>query len=515
MQRRRPFRQALLGARRVVQPPGDPAAQSLHDLPLDLGLVVEHAPERLTGEDEEPKRRRRRDRRRPRDVLDKGDLAEEVTRPERPDRLAVLRHVGLSLDDDEKLPARLSLAAEHLPGGDVEVLRHLRERRELATGESREQRCLAERLRLRIVAEERHGMTLLEPARQAQRVRERTGRPGPVARFGFPGVAELRDGLLLPVGNEHRVVPEPFGPARLGRDATLERAARGDLAAVRTERNEFADVPRPAAVASDPVEAREQQVEVLRVGRVLTGEPRRPDARLAAEPVDHEAGVLTADPVDANHMVAAEPGLEARVLEERRAGLLRGVRVRLERQNVPAGQDRAELARLVVIARGEDEPHSSQRTAWTSSRPASASVTARFPCAMGRSTSTRSRRYRSSSSSSSPLMRARRPRRNATTSEIGWPGGSSISSTPEAPPKRFTASSTQRNGPSPTRTIAVVITAATTQSPAAVVRPRTERPWRRMAPAPRKPMPVTTWAAIRVGSNAVPRERSKMKSPQA
>jgi hypothetical protein len=42
--------------------------------------------------------------------------------------------------------------------------------------------------------------------------------------------------------------------------------------------------------------------------------------------------------------------------------------------------------------------------------------------------------------------------------------------------------------------------AATTQSVAAVVSPRTERPWRMIAPAPRKPMPVTICAAIRVGS---------------
>src|SRR3954463_14040329 len=42
--------------------------------------------------------------------------------------------------------------------------------------------------------------------------------------------------------------------------------------------------------------------------------------------------------------------------------------------------------------------------------------------------------------------------------------------------------------------------AATTQSVAAVVSPRTERPWRMIAPAPRKPMPVTICAAMRVGS---------------
>ena len=42
--------------------------------------------------------------------------------------------------------------------------------------------------------------------------------------------------------------------------------------------------------------------------------------------------------------------------------------------------------------------------------------------------------------------------------------------------------------------------AATTQSVAAVVSPRTERPSRMIAPAPRKPMPVTICAAMRVGS---------------
>src|SRR5919198_2782871 len=42
--------------------------------------------------------------------------------------------------------------------------------------------------------------------------------------------------------------------------------------------------------------------------------------------------------------------------------------------------------------------------------------------------------------------------------------------------------------------------AAATHSVAAVVSPRTEMPWRMIAPAPRKPIPVTICAAIRVGS---------------
>src|SRR5579884_546570 len=43
--------------------------------------------------------------------------------------------------------------------------------------------------------------------------------------------------------------------------------------------------------------------------------------------------------------------------------------------------------------------------------------------------------------------------------------------------------------------------AATSQSVAAVVRPLIDRPWRMMAPAPRKPMPLTTCAATREGSS--------------
>ena len=42
--------------------------------------------------------------------------------------------------------------------------------------------------------------------------------------------------------------------------------------------------------------------------------------------------------------------------------------------------------------------------------------------------------------------------------------------------------------------------AATSHSVAAVVSPRTERPWRMIAPAPRKPMPLTICAAMRDGS---------------
>src|SRR5437763_6811609 len=58
---------------------------------------------------------------------------------------------------------------------------------------------------------------------------------------------------------------------------------------------------------------------------------------------------------------------------------------------------------------------------------------------------------------------------------------------------------------------AAIPIAATSQSEAAVVRPRTDRPCRMIAPAPRKPIPLTICAAIRVGSTLP----SKLWNPYA
>ena len=62
---------------------------------------------------------------------------------------------------------------------------------------------------------------------------------------------------------------------------------------------------------------------------------------------------------------------------------------------------------------------------------------------------------------------------------------------------------------------AAIPIAATTQSVAAVVSPRTEIPRTMIAPAPRKPIPVTIWAAIRVGSKTTPEAVENVQSVQA
>ena len=54
-------------------------------------------------------------------------------------------------------------------------------------------------------------------------------------------------------------------------------------------------------------------------------------------------------------------------------------------------------------------------------------------------------------------------------------------------------------------------TAADTQMVAAVVRPRTTSRPLKMTPAPRKPIPLTIWAAMRDGSRTAPGSVTKAK----
>src|SRR5262245_18503406 len=60
---------------------------------------------------------------------------------------------------------------------------------------------------------------------------------------------------------------------------------------------------------------------------------------------------------------------------------------------------------------------------------------------------------------------------------------------------------------------AAIPIAPTSQTLAAVVRPRIVKPWRKISPAPRKPMPVTTWAATRLGSTSRAGNSSKPYAP--
>ena len=97
------------------------------------------------------------------------------------------------------------------------------------------------------------------------------------------------------------------------------------------------------------------------------------------------------------------------------------------------------------------------------------------------------------------------------------PGSSSIDSSPCRPAAADRRCSHSRSGQSANSTTPVAITRRRPEAGAGRHADRRDdpecrrrrqpadvEPWRMIAPAPRKPMPVTTWAAIRVGSSVMP-----------
>jgi hypothetical protein len=153
----------------------------------------------------------------------------------------------------------------------------------------------------------------------------------------LPFFAQLGDGLVLPVRNEDRIEAEAARPARLVDDSTFEDAGPSQLASLRRDRDQLADVARTPVL--DAVELREQALHVF-----PSGKPRRLDARPAPEPVDLEARVLAEDPARRVERMP-ELRLRPRVLVVRLAGLRR-VFLGLERFDLPAGERSPELTEL-------------------------------------------------------------------------------------------------------------------------------------------------------------------------
>src|SRR5579864_1633366 len=235
----------------------------------------------------------------------------------------------------------------------------------------------------------------------------------------LPRVAELGDRLRLAVGDEHRVVAEAAGAARLGRDPAGDDPAAAKLLAVRRERDELGDVTRAAVV--DAAELAEQLRDR---GRALRRIPRGRDAGPAAERSDLDAGILADRP--AGDAGAPERRLGARVRVIRVAGLGRIV-VGVERFDRPAGEQHLELARLVRVARAQRRGYSLHRTPSTPSMlPTAATIAgAATPCS---STSTAIPRRSPSCAISSDTTR---PPRSSITSSTGTglpPAGISTSS---------------------------------------------------------------------------------------
>jgi hypothetical protein len=153
----------------------------------------------------------------------------------------------------------------------------------------------------------------------------------------LPLVAQLGDGLVLPVRNEDRIEAEAARPAPLVDDSSVQDARPSKLASLRRYGDQLADVARTPV--PDAVELREQALYVFPPGK-----PCRLDARPAPEPVDLEAGVLAKDPSRGVERMP-EPRLRPRVLVVRLAGLRR-VFLGLERFDLPAGERSPELTEL-------------------------------------------------------------------------------------------------------------------------------------------------------------------------
>src|SRR5215211_3659901 len=71
-----------------------------------------------------------------------------------------------------------------------------------------------------------------------KRTLKSTGGVRAVRVLRLPVIAELGNGAVLAVRDEHRVETEALGAARVLRDAPFERAATDSLLSVRAERNE-------------------------------------------------------------------------------------------------------------------------------------------------------------------------------------------------------------------------------------------------------------------------------------
>src|SRR5207237_10626921 len=140
---------------------GEPRGERGEHLVLDRGDVAHQRPEARGGEDEDPRRPARLHRRGPRLSGEKGDLADEVARPELVDDAYPAEHVRFSLDEDDELEAAGSLARQ-VPGvREVELVRERGDLGELALRAALEQRNPLQQLDLRVLAQHRPRYSLL------------------------------------------------------------------------------------------------------------------------------------------------------------------------------------------------------------------------------------------------------------------------------------------------------------------------------------------------------------------
>src|SRR5918992_2657190 len=199
--------------------PGDlshPPGQGAHDLALDLGVLLEQVMEVLARENEDAQRRLGGDGGGPRNLLDKGDLADEVAGAAGADTAALALDLGVALDDHEELVTDLALPGEGGALGDLHVLTHASQLGELLLRQPLEQRGALECLDLGVLTEEPHRRLTYPGA-----VAESSGIELPVARDALEvvvaAVLEVDAGAGGEVADDARY--EYFAGLRLGGDA--------------------------------------------------------------------------------------------------------------------------------------------------------------------------------------------------------------------------------------------------------------------------------------------------------
>src|SRR3954470_16896461 len=128
----------------------EPVREGLHDLALHRRVLRDERAEAADVEHEEPARIGGDRGRRARAAVDKGDLAQEVARPELVHLAPVPLDPHAARDDDEELPARRALTHEHAPGLHVDLVHQPADRLDLAPVEAGEERHRGDELELRI-----------------------------------------------------------------------------------------------------------------------------------------------------------------------------------------------------------------------------------------------------------------------------------------------------------------------------------------------------------------------------
>src|SRR5438105_2703316 len=242
----------------------------------------------------------------------------------------------------------------------------------------------------------------------------------------LPVVAELRDCLVLPLGDEDRVEAEAGRAAGRCGDTALQGSGPPQRRSVGAERYELADVAGAPGVALHPVELAQHpnDLDAPRAARGMYAGP-------AAQAGDLDARVLAQRPVLRIHVSPAELRLRVRVLVVRGSRLGR-VFVHRERLDLPAREQARQLARFVGVARGECCSQSVQRTSATFGTSATRPTSIGAPTPRGSARSNSRRRRSPSWLTTIDSMRAPVRSSSSITSPGGCPAGSSTSSRPSS-----------------------------------------------------------------------------------